>query len=122
MRFGHSLVLAGSLCLALPSACSNEGQTPVCSTFPEPYDVRAERGRLNAREAMTAAAADGCLTLPAGFDDDAEGGAGGTDGGAASGAGGSVEPSGGVGAEAGAPADAGSAGASAEAGAAGASQ
>jgi len=119
MRYGHSLVLAVSLCLALASACGSEGQTPVCSTFPAPYDVRTERGRLGARKDIAAAAADGCLTLPAGFDDDAEGGAGGAGG--ASGAGGSPEPSAGA-PGAGAPADAGSAGATAEAGAAGASQ
>jgi len=98
MRFGHKLVLPLSLSLVLAPACGTDGETPTCTTFPDPYDVRSEADRLGARDAIAAAAAERCLTLPAAFD-----GSGGAAG-------------------AGDPVGASGAGASGEAGASGATQ
>jgi hypothetical protein len=80
-RFETLLMLALA-CLALASGCSSDGETPDCPPL-RTYDVNSAQSRADARDAMRAAAAKGCITLPAGFaeggsDGDGDAGAGGS--------------------------------------------
>lgn len=60
------LIAAGALLFA----CAEDGETPDCPPL-RLYDIASAQSVAAARAEMKAAAAKGCITLPAGFDADA---------------------------------------------------
>jgi len=80
MRRPHPPLLKLALATAFVACgCSSEGETPDCPPL-RLYDVNSAQSRAEARAEMKAAAAKGCITLPAGFDSAGDDGAAGSGG------------------------------------------
>jgi hypothetical protein len=67
------LKLAFAVTITLACGCSAEGKTPDCPPVPL-YDANNARSVAAVHSQLKAAADEGCITLPVGFDDTGAGG------------------------------------------------